>query len=640
MIHILVLFWAVIAFTLLCDVVYFFSGHSRRSSFIIASLFSGLYLYTQAEVLSFFNLLVPKSFWLFCGFASIFILYFWLQIPKGQKLNFLKVKVNSFKNVYVCFLLCILAGTFFQAVAYPPNTWDSMTYHLPRIEHWIQNGNLDFYPTSIERQLISAPFAEIAILYGRILTGSDYLMNIVQWFSFLGSLIVVSKIVANLGLNRKCQLVSVLFLGTLPIVILEASSTQTDLVLTFWTLCAVERLQTWIVQKRSSVAWEFGVALGLAILTKGSAYVILFPFVLAFVFFGLRRYKKLLLPTVVAGLLCLLINAPHYIRSYKSYNTPIVSHYGTVSNLGITSFALATFGNIYSNIPIPVCNADNINKKLQHLGSDIFPYGVLRVHSVKSKQQIMTELFSYHEDTVKNSLHTSLILFSFVIIFVTRTSRNIFRYGILCALSWLLFFYLIPWQPWIVRLQVPLFGLSAVIFAVAWSSLKWKTLRIGILLVMCVTSLLPLLFNYSRPIKSIGRGVPYINMYTSYISIWNSDRERLMFSNLLKLYPDYKNIQEMLTQKNVRNVGLVIDGDAWEYPLWVMLRNSKNRDIQITHLNINNISPCVDYVVMINNAIVREKYGNLITSADEAPNILLLERQGDTSSEWIPIYPH
>ena len=157
---------------------------------------------------------------------------------------------------------------------------------------------------------------------------------------------------------------------------------------------------------------------------------------------------------------------------------------------------------------------------------------------------------------------------------------------------------------------------------------------------MCVTSLLPLFFNYSRPIKSIGRGVPYINMYTSYISIWNSDRERLMFSNLLKLYPDYKNIQEMLTQKNVRNVGLVIDGDAWEYPLWVMLRNSKNRDIQITHLNINNISPCVDYVVMINNAIVREKYGNLITSADEAPNILLLERQGDTSSEWIPIYPH
>ena len=34
---------------------------------------------------------------------------------------------------------------FVTGCLYPPNTWDSLTYHLPRIEHWIQNKNLGFY---------------------------------------------------------------------------------------------------------------------------------------------------------------------------------------------------------------------------------------------------------------------------------------------------------------------------------------------------------------------------------------------------------------------------------------------------------------------------------------------------------------
>ena len=59
-------------------------------------------------------------------------------------------------------LFIVLTVTAFTALSSVPNTWDSMTYHLPRIEHWLQNQSLGFYPTSITRQL------EFSILSRRI----------------------------------------------------------------------------------------------------------------------------------------------------------------------------------------------------------------------------------------------------------------------------------------------------------------------------------------------------------------------------------------------------------------------------------------------------------------------------------------
>ena len=136
--------------------------------------------------------------------------------------------------------------TFLTALIYPPNTPDSMSYHMPRVMHWIQNQNVDFYPTSTTRQLYVSPFSEYVILHLQLIVNGDRLANLVQWFSMFGSLIGVSLIARELGGNTKSQIFSALFCATIPMGILQSTSTQTDYVVSFWIVILVYFLLCYI----------------------------------------------------------------------------------------------------------------------------------------------------------------------------------------------------------------------------------------------------------------------------------------------------------------------------------------------------------------------------------------------------------
>jgi len=77
----------------------------------------------------------------------------------------------------------ILFLVFAQGIIYPPNNWDSMTYHLGRITSWISHGSIAYFPTAITPQLFQPPFAEFAIMHVNLLAGNDYFSAAVQ-FSF------------------------------------------------------------------------------------------------------------------------------------------------------------------------------------------------------------------------------------------------------------------------------------------------------------------------------------------------------------------------------------------------------------------------------------------------------------------------
>ena len=80
------------------------------------------------------------------------------------------------------------------AIVSPPNNWDSMTYHLPRVMQWIQNGSVEHFATGNARQLVQPPLSSYAALQSIITTRQDYLVNLIQWISGVWCLVVIACI--------------------------------------------------------------------------------------------------------------------------------------------------------------------------------------------------------------------------------------------------------------------------------------------------------------------------------------------------------------------------------------------------------------------------------------------------------------
>src|SRR6185436_9073646 len=218
--------------------------------------------------------------------------------------------------------------TLVVALVAAPNTWDSMTYHLPRVAHWAANGSVAHYPTSIDRQLWQPPVAEYFVLLAYVgLGGSDRLANLPAWLAAVGSVLAASEMARVLGRSASERRLAAFVAATIPGLILEATSTQTDIVAAFWVavvayLALAECVApTW---RWTAFAW-MGAALGLAIATKATALPFGLPWVLVAIVPALRARRV----GVAAGGVAIVIaavlglEAGPWFRNLLVFNGPL-----------------------------------------------------------------------------------------------------------------------------------------------------------------------------------------------------------------------------------------------------------------------------------------------------------------------------
>ena len=117
-----------------------------RAAVLFSAVITATTLTAITEILSLineFSFYPLMSTWLF-----LVILTLKATSPRFKELTGLKINFKTWflsEKIFLGIILFILTVTALTSAVGSPNTWDSMTYHLSRVAHWVQNKRVGFY---------------------------------------------------------------------------------------------------------------------------------------------------------------------------------------------------------------------------------------------------------------------------------------------------------------------------------------------------------------------------------------------------------------------------------------------------------------------------------------------------------------
>ncbi len=531
-----------------------------------------------------------------------------------------RLSLSPFERMTVGSILFIVAMLGTIAIVAAPNNWDSMTYHLGRVMHWIQNRSTDFYPTSILRQLYMKPWAEYAILHFQLLSGGDRFANLGQWLAMVGSISGVTLIAKELGANRTGQIFAAAVCATIPMGIMESSSTQNDYVVAFWMVCLVyyvvsiagngsvvsrPSLSSAVTEqrqhadgalasvgRRSLHPLQVGASVGLAFLTKGTAYIYSVPFLAWYAAMGLRRRGWLVWqPWVIVGGIVLVLNIGHEIRNVQVFGRPLASGDDPIANAWFTPQAF--FSNAVRNLALHTGIGrfeSTVRGMHEMLGIDVNdPRTTVDEFAIPKLLDLYQVL---HEDYAGNPLHLVLILAATGALLLRRSgraNRTVLSYVVALISAFVLFCVLLRWAPHHSRIQLSMFVLSSPLAGLVLSRMS-RFKAHAIISILIVGSLPWVFLNRNRPLLFEVLRVKGFVLKSDFTNIFNTDRTTQMFRNRPELKDAYVGAASLLAARNCDRIGLSIGSDDWEYPLWKLLHIGSGSSYRVEHVDLKNVS--------------------------------------------------
>ena len=101
------------------------------------------------------------------------------------------------------------------------------------------NESLDNFATNNLRQLIFPPFSGMIFSLLFYLANSDYLFNFLHLFCLIVILCASKNIISELNSKSNATSTAFIFLLTMPMVILQSTTTQNDLLTSMWLLLSL-----------------------------------------------------------------------------------------------------------------------------------------------------------------------------------------------------------------------------------------------------------------------------------------------------------------------------------------------------------------------------------------------------------------
>lgn len=570
----------------------FFRGRTVdwREAALSASLIWGVLVVALTEILSlvhalsFFSLLL--SWITISGMSAGFMIHRWGRDPACLSVSpSLLQGLRSAPVLMMGGTAVILLATLIVAIVSPPNNWDSMTYHLARVLNWIEHGSVQHYPTDILRQLWPGPGAEFLVTQLHILSRGDRFDACVQYASMLGSLTAVSLIAAKFAADCLGQWFAAVFCVSVPMGVLQASSTQNDYVATFWMLCALNLLVTEVASSGQTLSPGFagllGAAFGLAALAKLTTLIFAAPFFLYAAIRLLQRVRlRILPPLALAVAVAYSVNAGAFLRNYQMFGSPLgeSSDVRSVTNAVHTPAAIAS--NLIRNVAVELALP---------VGSPAIKAAILKFHrltgmDVSDPRTTFAQLpfdlaWSYHEDFAGNPLHLLLAGLAVAAMLSGRYRHRLaLTYSLALLFGFTIFCAYLKWQPWVTRLHLPAIVAMAPVCGLVFSSSSLRKTLPFVSLALLAVGTLYALRNSSRPLLS------------KRASILFRSRADLYFANQPALRDQFEKAALEVDRSSPSLVGLMSGPEGWEYPLRLLIQWHADAEVHFAYYDVLNES--------------------------------------------------
>ena len=479
--------------------------------------------------------------------------------------------------------LVILALT---ALTNAPNTWDSLTYHMARVAHWINAGTVDYYFTSIDRQNEMSPGAEYFILFFQILTNSDILASMPQFISFLLLPGPTYYFLRIFKLPRGYIPYIILLTVSTPMAVSQAFTTQNDLICGLATLAILvssARLFAGNYSKFRLLDYALvGTSIGVGLLIKPIAVLVSAPFLVIGVIIQAASFKisksscrKIFYGSIISILVILMISGPDIYR--KVSHSVIRGEVYPLYNEWNKERLLNPLSTTVSNIPWP----EEYAQFLRTLGvkSELFARQVFNIDN---------------SDYVGNPIQLMLIILFFLLsvillpftVWRKENKGRLFLLSVCPLLAWISFSLIVRNQPWITRLQLPIFLLLpfSVLYILSLPARDYKFLKLLHAGMVCAT-----IFSVSySSIAATRNKARHISLKT----FWGSEKRRISYD-----FDRHNAFMKEAENQNCKRIGLFLGGDSPDYPLtW----RARDKGMITRHMDRMSIGgwPCMMYVEM------------------------------------------
>ena len=280
-----------------------------------------------------FNQIGNRSLWMLClipGLGFFFPLIKDLRkrqraSKKESRYGSPDLRANAFTRILFINLAVIVFASLVSAFVLPPHNTDAITYHLPRVFHYLQNESLSSYESNFIYQTIHPRYSAILNIAWHSVLPLEPVFQLVQFTAGIIAAVAVTGIALSIGASLVSSVVAGVVFVSCTNVMLQMSTPQNDLLIaSYFAVCLFFILQ-WVNKPTLLYAILASLSISVAIGIKANVVTFVPSSLTLLVLLIHRRriWKKLIHFCVLPVLLFVTVFTSGYWDNYQRYGHPL-----------------------------------------------------------------------------------------------------------------------------------------------------------------------------------------------------------------------------------------------------------------------------------------------------------------------------